>query len=33
MVVVCYEYVEWQEVEVLDEMECGVGGFGYIGKK
>ena len=32
MVVARYEKVEWDEVEVLDETERGVGGFGSTGK-
>ena len=32
MVVARYEKVEWDEVEVLDDSERGVGGFGSTGK-
>ena len=32
MVVARYEKVEWQEVDVLDETERGVGGFGSTGR-
>ena len=32
MVVARYEKVEWDEVEVLDETERGVGGFGSTGR-
>jgi dUTP pyrophosphatase len=33
MVIACYEQVEWQEVEMLNETERGMGGFGHTGKK
>jgi dUTP pyrophosphatase len=32
MVVSCHEHSEWIEVEMLDETERGVGGFGHTGK-
>lgn len=32
MVIAQHEQVEWQEVEVLDNTERGVGGFGHTGK-
>lgn len=33
MVIARYNQVEWECVEVLDETERGVGGFGHTGKK
>lgn len=33
MVVARHEQVRWSEVEVLDDTERGVGGFGHTGKK
>ena len=33
MVIARHEQAEWDEVEVLDETERGVGGFGHTGKK
>lgn len=33
MVIARHEQPEWEEVEVLDETERGVGGFGHTGKK
>ena len=32
MVIARYEQAEWQEVDVLEETERGVGGFGHTGK-
>ena len=31
MVIARYEKAEWTEVEILDETECGAGGFGHTG--
>lgn len=33
MVIARHEQAEWEEVEVLDETQRGVGGFGHTGKK
>ena len=33
MVIASHEQVEWQEVEMLDDTERGVGGFGHSGVK
>lgn len=33
MVIACHEQAEWEQVEVLDETERGVGGFGHSGVK
>ena len=33
MIIARHEQAEWEEVEVLDETERGVGGFGHTGKK
>lgn len=33
MVIARHEQVQWMEVEVLDETQRGVGGFGHTGKK
>lgn len=33
MVIARYEQVEWQEVDVLDETDRGVGGFGHTGRQ
>jgi dUTP pyrophosphatase len=33
MVIAAHEQAEWNQVELLNETERGVGGFGHTGKK